>query len=484
MANPNPVSTPVAFDETAPASDEIHEGLHPSREITPQLVKQFLGYFNNSRVFMTPDIPIKKLKNAVTAYGCGVSQSSVLLLYDDTWSGGARNGLMITKNSVCWKNKFGTANRVYFSNIEKVSHFEGSSLKAAGVEVNGIRAVTNSCDDKAIVARTFAHLLEYMTGRKVTEFCSDSFYSDSSEFFYQNHVTLFGHRNGVSSVAFSSDGTSIASGSRDKTIKLWNTTSGKEINTLKGHADEVLGVAFTLDGSRIASASLDKSLKLWDVASGNEIRTFKGIQYSSDSNCVAFGPDGTRSAYEDLDGMIKVLDIASGLEITTLKPSFWAGSVAFSSDGTRIAWGSHSGGELKVWDAFSGKEITTLKGRLGAIYSITFSPDDKWIATGSSMKTIALWDVASGQEVKTFKGHTEAISCVAFSPDGAQIVSGSGDNTLRLWDVASGQEITAFKAHPSGINSVAFSPDGRHIASGSADSTVKLWRLRQRSGPG
>jgi len=129
--------------------------------------------------------------------------------------------------------------------------------------------------------------------------------------------TLEGHSSSVLSVAFSPDGSRIASGSYDRTVKIWDAKSGKEIRTLEGHSSWVNSVAFSPDGSRIASGSHDRTVKIWDAKSGKEIRTLEG--HSGSVRSVAFSPDGSRIASGSHDRTVKIWDAKSGKEILTLE---------------------------------------------------------------------------------------------------------------------------------------------------------------------
>ena len=285
--------------------------------------------------------------------------------------------------------------------------------------------------------------------------------------------TLKGHTNLVRSVSFSPDGKTLASSSRDNTIKLWDITTGKEIRTLKGHSSSVGSVSFSPDGKTLASGSLDNTIKLWNVTTGKELRTLKG--HSDSLRSVSFSPDGKTLASGSLDNTIKFWNVTTGKEIRNLNghsKGVW--SVSFSPDGKTLASGSDDN-TIKLWDVTTGKEILTLKGHSEALRSVSFSPDGKTLASGSVDNTIKLWDITTGKEILTLKGHTEALRSVSFSPDGKTLASGSVDNTIKLWDITTGKEIRTLKGHSKGVWSVSFSPDGKTLASGSDDKTIKVW---------
>jgi WD40 repeat protein/energy-coupling factor transporter ATP-binding protein EcfA2 len=287
--------------------------------------------------------------------------------------------------------------------------------------------------------------------------------------------TLSGHNICVSSVSFSRDGKTLASGSWDKTIKLWNVETGEEIRTLTGYQDYVYSVSFSSDSKTLASGSRDHTIKLWNVETGQEIRTLTG--HNGEVYSVSFSSDSKTLASGSRDHTIKLWNVETGEEIRTLTGhKDYVLNVSFSSNGKILASGSRDY-TIKLWDVEIGKEICTPSGHNSSVTSGSFSGDGKTLAFCSDDNTIKLWDVETGKEIRTLKGHKTSAYSMNFSSDGKTLASSSNDATIKLWNVETGEEIRTLTGHNWSVNSVCFSSDGKTLASGSGDKTIKLWNV-------
>ncbi len=282
-----------------------------------------------------------------------------------------------------------------------------------------------------------------------------------------------GHSDSVSSVSFSNDGKFIASGSDDHTVKIWDFSTGKLLKEFKGHSSRVNSVSFSNDGKFIASGSRDKTVKIWDFSTGKLLKEFKG--HSSSVESVSFSNDGKYIASGSWDKTVKTWDFSTGKLLKEFKGhSSDVSSVSFSNDGKFIASGSYDN-TVKIWDFSTGKLLKEFNGHSSRVFSVSFSNDGKFIASGSQNKTVKIWDFSTGKFLKEFKGHSYGVTSVSFSNDGKFIASGSEDSTVKIWEFSTENLLKEFKGHSSYVESVSFSNDGKFIASGSYDETVKIW---------
>jgi WD40 repeat protein/DNA-binding CsgD family transcriptional regulator len=288
-------------------------------------------------------------------------------------------------------------------------------------------------------------------------------------------VAWQGHSDWVRSLSFSPDGKRLVSGSHDQTVRLWEVETGQCCKTFEGHTNWVRSVAFNSDGQMVASGSSDGTVKLWDAITGNCLQTFE--EWSGIVRSIAFSPDGQLLASGSSDGTVKLWNLITGKCCKVLKEHRrGVRSVTFSPDGQMLASGS-SDATVKLWDLLTGQCVNTLAGHLGWVWSVVFSCDGRLVASGSEDQTVKLWEVSTGKCLMTLYGHTGWVRSIAFSPDHQTLASGSEDQTVRLWNVKTGQRLKTFQGYARGVRSVAFSPDGRILASGSEDRTVRIWNI-------
>jgi WD40 repeat protein len=237
------------------------------------------------------------------------------------------------------------------------------------------------------------------------------------------------------------------------TEELQRGTSVQLERVLEGHAEGITSIAFSPDGGTIASGSLDGTLKIWDAATGVEVHTFRG--HSGNVNVVAFTPDGKRIVSGSDDHTVRLWDVPTGRNVRTLKGHTGSViSVALSPDGRRVASGGHDE-TVRLWDLDVGKGLLTLSGHTGQVTSVAFSADGSRIASGSLDTTVRVWDADTGKELRVFTEHTKGVESVAFC--GYRWIGSAGaDERVIISDVSIGEVVCTLPGHVGPVKSVAF----------------------------
>ena len=309
-------------------------------------------------------------------------------------------------------------------------------------------------------------------------------------------VVQKGHAEDVTAVVFSADGTLLATGSQDDTVKLWDTRTGKEIRTFIGHSEDVTGLAFSPNGKYLASGSGHGIVKLWDTRNGQELSSLKAHQdkimtmaFSPDSQTLVTGSWGYHKAVS-FQHPVKLWDVTTGRKLHEFKAEvstenkFSSGSqlncVTFSPDGQILAAGRHDG-NIFLWNLERSLfKRQRLSGHGEEITALAFSSNGKMLASGGRDATIRLWDMDTGKLLHILSEHSDTISSLSFTKDSTQLISVSKDNTCKVWEVRTGQGLHTSALPPKIGTSqmVVLSPDYDVAASLSRDNTITLWDTR------
>ncbi|KAG9042579.1 hypothetical protein FS842_002143 [Serendipita sp. 407] len=290
---------------------------------------------------------------------------------------------------------------------------------------------------------------------------------------YVPRVNMKGHEDLILSVAFSPDSQKVATGSRDKTIRIWHLMIWREEGhekKLEGHEDSVCSVAFSADGSKLVSGSSDRTIGIWDLESESAMmRTLRG--HTGPVLCVAFSSDSQKVVSGSHDKTVRVWDVETGEVEQQRAYGGSIRSVAFSSSNSKIVSGcdNHT---IHVWD-LEGDGVAVLEGHEGAVLSVAFSFDQQKVVSGSDDTTVRLWDLETREEVKRMVGHTDSVQFVRFQEDHT-VSSASDDGSCRAWNVQTGKQEKMVDALNHQVQSTALSSDDRLLAVGLKESTIRI----------
>ncbi len=284
---------------------------------------------------------------------------------------------------------------------------------------------------------------------------------------------LSGHTIYVNSAVFSADGKLALTASGDNTARIYEVATGKVLQILKGHTSMVSSAVFSADGKLALTASEDKTARIYEVASGKELQVLSG--HTESVHSAVFSADGKLALTASEDKTARIYEVASGKELQVLSGhTSGVNSAVFSADG-KLALTAIRDMTARIYEVASGKELQVLSGHTDWVTSAVFSADGKLALTASNT-TARIYEVASGKELQVLSGHTTSVSSAVFSPDGKLALTASSDKTARIYEVATGKELQVLSGHTESVYSAVFSADGK-LALTAGDTTARIYEV-------
>jgi WD40 repeat protein/transcriptional regulator with XRE-family HTH domain len=282
----------------------------------------------------------------------------------------------------------------------------------------------------------------------------------------------------ISAVAISRGGRYWAAISRQGEVRVWRE-EGKRLHLVwQAHTDLTFALALSPDEHTLASGSVDGSIKLWDIESGALL--WSGW-HPQGTMCLAFSPDGRLLASGGSDATVRLWEGSLGTRREDIPHPGPVFALAWSPDGRLLASGDVAG-TTRLWErqqTAPSRCVQTLSGHTSMVRGLAFSPDGSILISASWDRTVKLWQLATGRCLQTLVGHTERVQELAWSPDGGTLASGGWDTTTRLWNGQEGTLQAVLHGHSAIVNSLAFTPESRHLLSGSDDGTLRLWEVER-----
>ena len=293
-------------------------------------------------------------------------------------------------------------------------------------------------------------------------------------------MAVFHLSGGINLLAWNADSQSLAAGSKNKTVWIQDFArpSSEPVLLAGEHTDEVRSVAWSPDGTRVASAGWDGVLAVWDRATARKVWSVQGhptvapVPATGEIGAMCWNPDGNRIATVGVDGTVKIWTAENGTCVASTVIRGIAYALAWSPDGTQLAVGSVN--DIRLLDGTTAKTGRTLLGHTNTVRSLAWSRDGRRLASASDDDEAKVWDPVTGMVLLDLIGHGAAVHSVAWNPDGSRLITGSWDSTARIWNAATGQVTAAFEMKPGKIEAVAWSPDGRKIAYGDISGNIRV----------
>lgn len=299
---------------------------------------------------------------------------------------------------------------------------------------------------------------------------------------------LKGHNDAVNCVAATPDSKFCISGSSDKSVGLWDISSGNSVRffrwykfteesltvrTLEGRTDEVYSAAASADGNLCLSGGYFKNLLLWELSSGECVKLFEG--HAGSVNSVALNPQGRTAFSGSRDGTLILWDLAAGRQIRNFKGHDGEVNAAAVSPDGRFGLSGGADRMVRIWRLSNGECLNILDGHTGYVNDAVFSPNGRFGLTASSDGSMRLWNLSSGKCLLVLKG-PGPVNSAAFGPEGNFAFSASG-RAMQVWKLSTGERLHSFEGHSGRVKSVAVTPDGRYAMTASTDKTIGIWEL-------
>lgn len=292
---------------------------------------------------------------------------------------------------------------------------------------------------------------------------------------------LEGHDGPVYSVAYTPDGKTLVSGGHDKTVRVWNLATGRNVKTLQGFKGRVLRVAAVPPLKKGQSVFLllagtsDSADQVIGFDSKSWNRLIRLPAYGHGIHGLGVSRNGRILAVTGGNAEVTILDLTLGRKLGAIDALENSRAVAVSPDGKMVAYSS-SENTFRSHDLAKGRPLNRFAGHTGEVTALAFSPDGKLLASGSNDTTLRIWDTARAEVIRTYKGHTGRLNSVAFTSNGKKVLTAGEDGHLFEWTVEGLEKPKPLKGHKKAVLWATCSPDGKSYASGGADGFVCVWR--------
>jgi WD40 repeat protein/predicted Ser/Thr protein kinase len=283
------------------------------------------------------------------------------------------------------------------------------------------------------------------------------------------------------SLAFSPDGSHVASAGEDGVARIWDSATGAKLAECRGHRSKVLKISYRSDGQRLLTTSADGTVRQWDPTTGREVVP-PYERHTGEVMTAAYSPDGKWIASGGTDRTIRLWRADNRQDRAVLHGhTAFVKELAFDAGGRRVVSTSSSfgsqgydgDGTVRLWD-LTEEGLPVLRGHTRYVYPVAYSPDGQWIASGSWDHTVRLWDAHTGEHCATLP-HSGAVRALAFGPDSSWLVSASdGDEQLQVWDVATAKRRSGIQGTGKIAVAVAINPDGTEVAAADQYGAVSV----------